>query len=153
VKPGHHGTTFGGNPIACRLGIAVLDEIGESNLLAKVNEIGDWFGAELKKLKSRNASIVDVRGRGMMWGIELDRPAKEIAAALLAKGFVVGTARDNVIRLLPPYVTPKRAFVEFLNTLEEVLPVSASRLSAPQMPFREPAIGHRQLVAQGAVQK
>ncbi|HJT17383.1 MAG TPA: acetylornithine/succinylornithine family transaminase [Thermoanaerobaculia bacterium] len=153
VKPGHHGTTFGGNPIACRLGIAVLDEIGESNLLAKVNEIGDWFGAELQNLESRNASIVDVRGKGMMWGIELDRPAKEIAAALLAKGFVVGTARDNVLRLLPPYVTPKRAFVEFLTALEEVLPVTGSRLPAEAIPFREPATGHRQLVAQGAVHK
>ena len=66
-------------------------------------------------------SIVQVRGRGMMWGIELDRPAKEIAAALMAKGFVVGTARDNVIRLLPPYITPKRAFVEFISALESAL--------------------------------
>jgi predicted acetylornithine/succinylornithine family transaminase len=153
VKPGHHGTTFGGNPIACRLGIAVLDEIGESNLLARVDEIGEWFGAALQQLKSRNASIVEIRGKGMMWGIELDRPAKEIAAALLAKGFVVGTARDNVIRLLPPYITPKRAFVEFLTALQEVLPVSGSRLPVSEIPFREPATGNRQLVAQGAVQK
>ncbi|HLJ75531.1 MAG TPA: acetylornithine/succinylornithine family transaminase [Thermoanaerobaculia bacterium] len=150
VKPGHHGTTFGGNPVACRLGIAVLDEIGESNLLAKVNEIGEWFGAELQSLKSRNASIVDVRGKGMMWGIELDRPAKEIAAALLAKGFVVGTARENVIRLLPPYVTPKRAFVEFLAELDNALSVVGSRLSPPR---RQQTTDNRQLVYQGAVQK
>ena len=153
VKPGHHGTTFGGNPIACRLGIAVLDEIEQSALLARVSETGEWFGSELKKLKSRNTSIVDVRGKGMMWGIEVDRPAKEVAAALLAKGFVVGTARDNVIRLLPPYVTPKKAFVEFLAALEEALPVTGSRLPADSIPFREPATGNRQLVAQGAVQK
>jgi acetylornithine/N-succinyldiaminopimelate aminotransferase len=153
VKPGHHGTTFGGNPIACRLGIAVLDEIEQSSLLARVTEIGDWFGGELQNLKARNASIVDVRGKGMMWGIEIDRPAKEVAAALLAKGFVVGTARDNVIRLLPPYITPKKAFVEFLTVLEEVLPVAGSRLPAHPIPFREPATGNRQLVAQGAVQK
>ena len=121
VKPGHHGTTFGGNPIACRLGLAVLDEIEQSNLLARVNEIGDWFGGELKNLQSRMPSIVQIRGRGMMWGIEVDRPAKEIAAALMAKGFVVGTARDNVVRLLPPYITPKRAFVEFISALESAL--------------------------------
>src|SRR5207253_2525623 len=76
VKPGHHGTTFGGNPVACRLGIAVLDEIGDSSLLARVNEIGEWFGNELCALQSRTSSIVEVRGMGMMWGIELDRPAK-----------------------------------------------------------------------------
>jgi len=57
----------------------------------------------------------------MMWGIELDGPAKPIAAELLTRGFVVGTARDNVIRLLPPYITPKRAFVEFIAALEKVL--------------------------------
>ena len=61
---------------------------------------------------------------GFMWGIELDRPAKEIASQLLAKGFVVGTARENVLRLLPPYITPKKAFVEFLTALEEQLSVA-----------------------------
>ncbi|MDP9362439.1 MAG: acetylornithine/succinylornithine family transaminase [Acidobacteriota bacterium] len=121
VKPGHHGTTFGGNPVACRLGLAVLDEIEESALLQRVNSYGDWFGAQLAKLKSRNVSIVDVRGSGFMWGIELDGPAKPVVAELLAKGFVAGTARDNVIRLLPPYVTPKKAFAEFVEALGQVL--------------------------------
>lgn len=121
VKPGHHGTTFGGNPVACRLGLAVLDEIEQSSLLQKVQQTGGWFGTELRKLKLRMPSIVDVRGAGMMWGIELDTPAKPIAAELLARGFVVGTARDNVIRLLPPYITPKKAFVEFVAALESIL--------------------------------
>jgi acetylornithine/succinyldiaminopimelate/putrescine aminotransferase len=56
-----------------------------------------------------------------MWGLELDRPAKDIARALMAKGFVVGTARENVIRLLPPYITPKKAFIEFISALEQAL--------------------------------
>src|SRR5229473_2792638 len=121
VKPGHHGTTFGGNPIACRLGLAVLDEIEASALLPRVNEIGGWLNTQFHALQSRNASIVDVRGSGFMWGIELDGPAKPVVAELLNKGFVAGTARDNVIRLLPPYVTPKKAFVEFIEALEQVL--------------------------------
>jgi acetylornithine/N-succinyldiaminopimelate aminotransferase len=121
VKPGHHGTTFGGNPVACRLGLAVLDEIEESKLLERINTLGAWFGTQLNKLKKRNPSIVDVRGNGFMWGIELDGPAKLVVAELLAKGFVVGSARDNVIRLLPPYVTPKKAFAEFVETLEQIL--------------------------------
>ncbi|MCU1349683.1 MAG: acetylornithine and succinylornithine aminotransferase [Acidobacteria bacterium] len=127
VKPGHHGTTFGGNPIACRLGIAVLDEIESSKLLARVTSMSRWFESELQALRSRNASIVDIRGAGMMWGIELDRPAKPVQTELLARGFVVGTARDNVLRLLPPYVTPKRAFVELLAALEEGLPAAGGR--------------------------
>jgi predicted acetylornithine/succinylornithine family transaminase len=118
VKPGHHGTTFGGNPVACRLGLAVLDEIEESSLLDRVNEIGNWFGKQLRALQSRNASIVDVRGAGFIWGIELDGPAAPVVAELRNKGFIVGSARDNVIRLLPPYVTPKKAFVEFIDALE-----------------------------------
>jgi predicted acetylornithine/succinylornithine family transaminase len=121
VKPGHHGTTFGGNPVACRLGLAVLDEIEESKLLERINTLGAWFGTQLGKLKKRNPSIVDVRGSGFMWGIELDGPAKPVVAELLAKGFVVGSARENVIRLLPPYVTPKKAFAEFVETLEQIL--------------------------------
>ena len=121
VKPGHHGTTFGGNPVACRLGLAVLDEIEEGKLLEKVQTTGGWFGDELKKLKMRMPSIVEVRGDGMMWGIELATPAKPIVAELLARGFVVGSARDNVIRLLPPYITPKKAFIEFIAALEQVL--------------------------------
>ncbi len=121
VKPGHHGTTFGGNPIACRLGIIVLDEIKRSALVPRIAAYGDWLEREFAQLKAKHPSIVDVRGAGFMWGIELDRPAAPVQKELLAKGFVVGTARTNVIRLLPPYVTPKKAFTEFINALSDVL--------------------------------
>lgn len=122
VKPGHHGTTFGGNPVACRLGIAVLNELTSgSKLISRVQQMGEWLGGELGALKSRVPAIADVRGAGMMWGIELDRPAAPVAKELLAKGFVVGTAREKVIRLLPPYVTPKKAFTELISALEQVL--------------------------------
>jgi len=119
VKPGHHGTTFGGNPIACRLGAIVLDET--TKLLPRMLTIGDWFGAELRKLQARTPAIADVRGAGLMWGIELDRPASPVARELLASGFVVGTAREKVLRLLPPYVVPKKALSEFITALEASL--------------------------------
>jgi acetylornithine/N-succinyldiaminopimelate aminotransferase len=128
VKPGHHGTTFGGNPVACRLGIAVLDEIRESRLLEKVQNIGNWFEQQLRALQSRNESIVDIRGTGLMWGIELDRPASAVARELLGKGFVVGTARDKVLRLLPPYIVPKKALSEFLGALEVVLATASTSI-------------------------
>jgi predicted acetylornithine/succinylornithine family transaminase len=130
VKPGHHGTTFGGNPVACRLGLAVLEEIEAASLLQKVTALGEWFGGQLSALQSRMSSIVEVRGIGMMWGIELDRPAKPVLAELLAKGFVVGSARDNVIRLLPPYIVPKKALSEFIATLESVLASTTSKEKA-----------------------
>ena len=125
VKPGHHGTTFGGNPVACRLGIAVLDEIRSAKLLDRVTALGDWFGPELLKVDS--PAIVDVRGAGLMWGIELDRPAAPVAAALLESGFIVGTARQNVIRLLPPYIVPKKALSEFLGALTTALSATAAK--------------------------
>ncbi len=116
VKPGHHGTTFGGNPVACRLGAVVLDET--QKLLPKINELGAWFQSELAKVTT---GIVDIRGSGLMWGIELDRPATPVARELLGHGFVVGTAREKVLRLLPPYIVPKKALSEFIETLEKVL--------------------------------
>ena len=126
VKPGHHGTTFGGNPVACRLGVIVLDEIKRSALVGRVAAYGDWLAREFAQLKEKHSTIVDVRGSGFMWGIELDRAAAPVQKELLAKGFVVGTARTNVIRLLPPYVTPKKAFIEFINALDEVLGAPAA---------------------------
>ncbi|MGK2856173.1 MAG: aspartate aminotransferase family protein [Thermoanaerobaculia bacterium] len=120
VKPGHHGTTFGGNPVACRLGVALLQAIDSEKLLSKIEALGSWFGSELASLVGRHG-IVEARGMGLMWGIELDRPAGPVMRALLAEGFVVGTARENVIRLLPPYVVPKKALQEFLKALVKVL--------------------------------
>ncbi|HVS63115.1 MAG TPA: acetylornithine/succinylornithine family transaminase [Thermoanaerobaculia bacterium] len=119
VKPGHHGTTFGGNPLACRLGYAVIDET--EKLLGRINEIGEWFGGELRQ------RFETVRGKGLMWGIELDRPAAPVAAQLLAQGFVVGTAREKVLRLLPPYIVPKQALSELIVALEQTIGIKKER--------------------------
>jgi len=122
VKAGQHGTTFGGNPVACRLGLEVLEAIEEDGLLAKIRETGEWFGKKLRTAKRKSkGAIKDVRGRGLMWGVELDRDASDVQRKLLAKGFVVGTSRTNVLRLLPPYVVPRPALAGFLKALEEIL--------------------------------
>lgn len=121
VRPGHHGTTFGGNPIACRLGLAVVEELERARLVPKVAEMGRWFGAELEKLRIRTRAIREVRGMGLMWGIDLDRPAAPVARTLLERGFVVGTARESVIRLLPPYIVPKKALESFIQNIEIIL--------------------------------
>ena len=126
VKPGHHGTTFGGNPVACRLGLAVLDELVEGGLVARVEATVAWFGKKLAALKRRCPAVLDVRGAGLIRGIELDREAGPVQKRLLEKGFVVGTARKTVIRLLPPYVIPKAALSAFLTALEEILKEGAA---------------------------
>ena len=127
VKPGMHGTTFGGNPVACRRGLETLDEIA-SGLLPKVRETGEWFGKKLRsaKKKSRGA-ITDVRGRGLMWGVELDRDASDVQTKLLAKGYVVGTSRSNVLRLLPPLIVPRPALSGFVKALAEGLGEAPAR--------------------------
>jgi predicted acetylornithine/succinylornithine family transaminase len=121
IGVGQHGSTFGGNPLACRLGLALLDEIEEAGMLERITRLGEWFGRQIEKLRRRAPSIVAVRGRGLMWGIELDREAAPIARRLLELGFVVGTARKTVLRLLPPYVVPRAALAAFTRTLELVL--------------------------------
>jgi acetylornithine/N-succinyldiaminopimelate aminotransferase len=140
VKPGHHGTTFGGNPIACRLGAIVFEET--QKLLPQINALGEWFGNELKKLP-----VVDVRGAGLMWGIELDRPASPVARELLDHGFVVGTAREKVLRLLPPYIVPKKALIEFIDKLGVIL----SRVDGEESPAR--AEGRGSLALLGMTRK
>ena len=133
VKPGHHGTTFGGNPLACRLGYAVVDET--EKLLGRINEIGEWFGRELQQLMNGGPAllpvrtgdlacppqVVAVRGMGLMWGIELNVPAAPVAIELRDRGFIVGTARENVIRLLPPFIVPKQALSEFIAALSQIV--------------------------------
>ncbi|HEX6177316.1 MAG TPA: aminotransferase class III-fold pyridoxal phosphate-dependent enzyme, partial [Thermoanaerobaculia bacterium] len=141
VKPGHHGTTFGGNPLACRLGYAVVDEV--EKMLGKINEIGAWFESGLHAAfgarvssparsdrtaahegageDTRAPKVLAVRGKGLMWGIELDQPAGPVVAKLREQGFIVGTARDNTIRLLPPYVVTKQALSEFISALESIV--------------------------------
>ena len=122
MKAGQHGTTFGGNPVACRLGLETLEEIVDGGLLPKIRETGEWFGKKLRTAKRRSkGAIVDVRGRGLMWGVELDRDAADVQKKLLAKGFVVGTSRTKVLRLLPPYVVPRPALSGFIKALEEIL--------------------------------
>lgn len=120
VKPGHHGTTFGGNPLACRLGLAVLEAIESEGLLEVVRQRGALLLDLLSGLGAAHG-VVEVRGRGLMTGIELDRPAGPIAKAMLEKGFVVGTARERVVRLLPPYIVPELAVRELTATLDFVL--------------------------------
>jgi acetylornithine aminotransferase len=129
VKPGHHGTTFGGNPVACRLGAVVIEET--EKLLPQINAIGAWFHEELSKLTH---GIVEIRGAGLMWGIELDRPAAPVARELLAHGFVVGTAREKVLRLLPPYNVPKKALKEFIQALQLVLASNELPVPSCQLP-------------------
>lgn len=101
-QPGQHASTFGGNPVACAAALAVIDIIEKERLLDNVKRVGELMQAELKAVAAHYPWMVDVRGRGLMVGLVLDRPAKEFEKALMAKGLITIATADKVIRMLPP---------------------------------------------------
>lgn len=120
LHAGDHGTTFGGNPLASSAANVVLDTVCQPEFLADVQEKGDWFMAEMKKLNLPKAK--DVRGLGLMIGIEVG--PEEIAedlAKLRAKGVLALKAGTGTIRLLPPLVITKEQLQKALDAFKEVL--------------------------------
>ncbi|WP_296879125.1 acetylornithine transaminase [uncultured Methanobrevibacter sp.] len=117
--PGDHGTTFGGGPLVCAAANAVLDEIVNENLLDNVNEVGDHFIAELKKLDKD--VIKEVRGKGLMVGVELTEPGAEYVDKLREAGFLINCTAGNVLRFVPPLIITKADIDEFVKALDELL--------------------------------
>jgi acetylornithine aminotransferase/acetylornithine/N-succinyldiaminopimelate aminotransferase len=103
---GMHGTTFGGGPLACAVAIAVIDHIEKENLLDHINEVGDYFQAELNKLAERHPSITTVRGKGLMIAAELDSAelGKFAVTEMLKHHVVINCTSDTTLRFLPPFI-------------------------------------------------
>ena len=119
---GQLGTTFGGNHLACAGALAVLDIIESEKLVENAREIGDYLLSKLNALKEENSHIVDVRGRGLMIGIELDIPYKEPRTRLVKElHCFTGCSGTNVLRLLPPLCLSKVEADDFLERLKAVL--------------------------------
>lgn len=115
---GQLGTTFGGNHLACAAAQAVLDVIEDENLLENVNNVGEYLMTELKKIPA----IKEVRGKGLMIGIEFEQPIKEIRTKLLFEEHVfTGVSGTNVIRLLPPLSLSMEQAQEFIDRLHKVI--------------------------------
>jgi acetylornithine/N-succinyldiaminopimelate aminotransferase len=121
LKPGDHGTTFGGGPLACRLALEVLSVIEQDGLVAKVRESGDYLIQGIKDLAKRHSTIGEIRGMGLMIGVEIGAIAPEAVTRLLEKGIIANAAHDTVLRLLPPFIITKHDIDEFLGALDEVL--------------------------------
>jgi predicted acetylornithine/succinylornithine family transaminase len=118
--PGAHGSTFGGNPVACAAAVAAVQALAAPALLAHVREIGDHFLARLTALEGRGG-VRQVRGMGLMLGAELDRPGASIVARCLADGLLINCTADRVLRFLPPLVITRAQVDEGFTILERAL--------------------------------
>ena len=120
-QPGDHGTTFGGGPLVCAAANAVLDELYENNVLDNCVEVGNYFKNELEKLQEKKEKIVDVRGYGLMIGVELDCPGAEYVDLMREKGFLINCTDGNVLRFVPPLIITKEDIDKVIVALDEVL--------------------------------
>ena len=119
---GQLGTTFGGNHLACAAALAVLDVFESEHLVENAHEVGEYLIAQLKELQKTSAHIIDVRGRGLMIGIDLDIPHKEVRQPLIYQEHCfTGCAGTNILRLLPPLCLTKQDANDFINRLKKTL--------------------------------
>ena len=105
--PGKHGSTFGGNPLACVAGATTLDIILEEKLRENANAMGDFIHKQLAKAFDGEEAVVNIRHTGLMIGVELNQPCSELVALALDKQLLINVTADNIVRLLPPLVINK----------------------------------------------
>lgn len=104
MKAGMHGSTFGGNPFAAKVAQTVIEVLEKDNLINRAAKLGETILGKLREELADNTHVVDIRGKGLMIGIELDKPCREIMNVGLAHGILFNVTADNVIRILPPYI-------------------------------------------------
>jgi acetylornithine aminotransferase/acetylornithine/N-succinyldiaminopimelate aminotransferase len=131
ITPGMHGTTFGGNPLACAVAVAVIDEIKRANLLAHVQEVGGYFMEQLRALATRHTCVKEVRGLGLMIGVELDSAelATRVLADMLAGRIILNRTSDTVLRFLPPYILERAHVDTAVAALDAVLTLQTAALT------------------------
>jgi acetylornithine/N-succinyldiaminopimelate aminotransferase len=121
IAYGDHGTTYGGNPLACRAALYVLDQLA-GDLLPHVRRVGAHFEQGLGEIAAkRPGEIVEIRGKGLMWGVDLGRDAGPVVQAALTRGLVINRTSESVIRMLPPYVISEAEIDRGLSLLDAAL--------------------------------
>ena len=119
--PGDHGSTFGGNPLATSAGVAVIETLLAEGLIAKAKTLGDKLLADFKTKLAGNPKVVEIRGKGLMIGIELNAPAAELMDKARAKGILINVTSVNTIRLLPTFILTDAEADELVTKVVELV--------------------------------
>ena len=120
IKPGQHGTTFGGGPLACRASLEYFKILEEDNLLEHVRKVGAYFKQRLQELADLPV-VQEVRGEGLMLALDLKIPGKDIVKQLLEQGFILNCTHETVLRMLPPFIITEKQIDKFIRALRPVL--------------------------------
>ena len=121
MGPGTHGSTFGGNPLVCRVGLAVLETLDTQRLIERAGILGERLLNGLRTRLGELAGVVDIRGSGLMIGIELDRPCNELVSRALERGLLINVTADCVIRLLPPLILSDDQADQIVSSVSELV--------------------------------
>ncbi len=122
LGPGDHGSTFGGNPLACAAANVVVGKLHEGGLLERVAETGDYLADQLSSKLARHKFVLDIRGKGLLRGIQLDERVSVAAVAgkMLSLGVVIGTCGHNTLRIAPPYIITREEIDDVTDKLETI---------------------------------
>jgi acetylornithine/N-succinyldiaminopimelate aminotransferase len=116
-KPGNHGSTFGGNPLACAVALTVVNEIKKNNLADRARELGDRMHATFNRRLGGLNNVKDIRGKGLMIGIELDANCTDLVKKAFDRGLLINVTADSVIRLLPPLIITDEEADQICDTI------------------------------------
>lgn len=121
LEPGDHASTFAANPLICAVARAVLGTINTPEFLASIRKKGDYLGETLSGLAEKHDCITEIRGRGLMWGIETTLLTKDILTAGYQEGILLGSSGDHVVRLLPPFIVEEEDIDQGVSILDRIL--------------------------------
>jgi len=121
IQPGSHGTTFGGNPISSRVALTVIQQMEQRNLVQRAGELGERMLEGFRNTLHNQPGIHEIRGRGMMIGIELETPCTQILNNALSEGILLNVTAGNVVRLLPPYILTDAEADELVRRISDLI--------------------------------
>jgi acetylornithine aminotransferase len=128
LGPGSHGSTFGGNPLICSAALAAIRTIADDGVLDNCRAMGDYLTGQLEKLKDKYAFIKEIRGRGLIIGMELDIEGGELVKAAMERGLLINCTVGNVLRFLPPLIVSRAEVDEAIEILDQVLAEQADNI-------------------------